>query len=286
MPGASFFQHHVGYTNHPNAPNIPYKDNSMRVTVLGCNGSITGNLRTTCYQVDDDILIDAGTGAGDLSLRQAIAINTVFLTHSHLDHCCLLPMLADAAGNFRNAPLTVYALPETISAVRRNILNGELWPDYAALPTPERPYIRFQPIAQGETVELDGRKFTALPTKHSVPCVGYQLDSGAASWVYSGDTTFCTEFWQVLNRIGNLRYLLIETTFLNANTVVAARAGHMTASLLAQGLRLMQRPVELFIVHMEAGREDDTLREILQAANAFHPVPLQRGQVFELLPSR
>lgn len=253
----------------------------MRVTVLGCNGSITGNLRTTCYQVDDDILVDAGTGAGDLSLRQAIAINSVFLTHAHLDHCCLLPMLADAAGGFRDAPLTVYALPETISAIRRNMLNGELWPDYAALPSPEKPYIRFQPITLGETVELEGRKITALPAKHAIPCIAYQLDSGNASLVYSGDTTLCVDFWQALNRIGNLRYLLIETTFLNANTALAARAGHMTASLLAQGLRLLQRPVELFIVHMEAGREDDTLREIRQAANDFHPTPLHRGQVFE-----
>ncbi len=253
----------------------------MRVTVLGCNGCITGNLRTTCYRVDDDILIDAGTGAGDLSLQQAIAINTVFLTHAHLDHCGLLPMLADAAGNFRDTPLTVYALPETISAIRRNILNGEIWPDYTALPTPERPYIRFQPIAPGETVELNGRKFTALPTRHAVPCVGYRLDSGTASLVYSGDTTFCEDFWQALNRIPNLKYLLIENTFLNANAAGAARSGHMTANLLAQGLRLLQRPVEPFIVHMEAGREEDSMREILSVASEFKPTPLQRGRVFE-----
>ena len=88
----------------------------MRITVLGCNGSISGNLRTTCYQVDHDILIDAGTGAGDLGLQQAIAIDTVFLTHAHLDHTAMLPMLADAAGGFRDAPLTVHALPETIAA--------------------------------------------------------------------------------------------------------------------------------------------------------------------------
>lgn len=253
----------------------------MRVTILGCNGSITGEHRTTCYRVDDDILIDVGTGAGDLTLEQSVAINTVFLTHAHLDHCGLLPMLADAAGNFRDTPLTVYALPETIAAIKRNIFNGEIWPDYTALPTPERPYICFHPIALGETVELNGRKFTALPSKHAVPCVGYRVDSGAASWVYSGDTTLCAEFWQALNRMDNLKYLLIETTFLNANTAVAARAGHMTAELLAQGLRLLHRPVELFIVHMEAGREDETWREILGAAAEFRPTLLMRGWGFE-----
>lgn len=252
----------------------------MRVTVLGCSGSITGNRRTTCYLVDDDILIDAGTGAGDLSLQQAIAINSVFLTHAHLDHCCMLPMLADAAAGFRDTPLTVYALPETISTLKRNIFNGEIWPNYAVLPSPERP-ICFQPTMPGEAVEINGRRFTALPARHAVPCAGYQMDSGTASLVYSGDTTFCEDLWQALNRIDNLKYLLIENTFLNANTAGAARSGHMTANLLAQGLHLLQRPVELLIVHMEAGHEEESMRELLRAAGEFKPTPLQHGWVFE-----
>lgn len=254
----------------------------MLVTVLGCNGSITGERRTTCYLVDDDILIDAGSGAGDLSLEQTIAIDTVFLTHSHLDHCCFLPMLADAAGNFRTAPLTVYALPETIAALNQHLFNGLLWPDYTAQPTPERPYIRFVPLHVGETIELEGRRITALPAQHSVPCIGYLIDNCDSSLAYSADTTFCAEFWQALSRIDNLKYLLIENTFLNTNVAGAHRSGHMTADLLAQGLRLLQRPVELFIVHMEAGREKDVMREVREAAAEFLPKELQRGRVFEL----
>ena len=253
----------------------------MRITVLGCNGSITGHRRTTCYRVDNDVLIDAGTGAGALSLDEAIAIDTVFLTHAHLDHCALLPMLADARLDFSDVPLTVYALPETLAALRRNILNGEIWPDYSALPSPERPYILLKPIAHGETVELDGRRFTALPTKHAVPCAGYRVDSGAASWVYSGDTTLHEEFWQALNGIDNLRYLLVETTFRNANVVAAERSGHMTAELLAQGLQLLERPVELCIVHMETGHEEETLRELEASVAEFRPAPILPGHVFE-----
>ncbi len=253
----------------------------MRIRVLGCSASITGDLRTTCYKVGDDVLIDVGTGAGELTLAPAIAIDTVVLTHGHLDHCGLLPMLADAAGGFRSGPLTVYALPETIATLKRNMFNGQLWPDYTALPTRERPYIVFKPIMSGEIVELKGRRFTALPTRHSVPCIGYRVDSGNASWVYSADTTLCDAFWQALNRMENLRYLLIETTLLNDKGTSAERAGHMTAALLARGLRLLERPVELGIVHMEAGHEEDTLRELSAAVAEFRPTPVQRGQVFE-----
>ena len=59
----------------------------MKVKVLGCSGGIGGkHLRTTSFRVDNDILIDAGTGVGDLSLTELSMIDHIFLTHSHLDH--------------------------------------------------------------------------------------------------------------------------------------------------------------------------------------------------------
>jgi ribonuclease BN (tRNA processing enzyme) len=253
----------------------------MRITTLGCSGSISGELRTTCYQVDDDILIDAGTGAGDLTLEQSVLIKVVFLTHAHLDHCALLPMLSDAAGSFRVSPLMVYALPQTIATLKMHMFNNCLWPDYTVLPTAENPYIRFCPVQAGETVELGGRRITALPANHAIPCVAYLVDGGTGSLVYSADTTFCADFWQALNHVDNLKYLLIENTFRNNNVDGAARAGHMTANLLVQGLRLLHRQVELFIVHMEAGYEQETMREVLLAAAEFRPQMLQRGHVFE-----
>ncbi|HHO60058.1 MAG TPA: 3',5'-cyclic-nucleotide phosphodiesterase, partial [Thiotrichales bacterium] len=58
----------------------------MKVRVLGCSGGICQSVATTSFLVDDDILIDAGTGVGDLTLAEMAAIRTVFITHSHLDH--------------------------------------------------------------------------------------------------------------------------------------------------------------------------------------------------------
>ena len=48
----------------------------MRLRVLGCSGSIGGQQnRTTSFLVDQDILIDAGTGVGDLSLAELTLID-------------------------------------------------------------------------------------------------------------------------------------------------------------------------------------------------------------------
>jgi ribonuclease BN (tRNA processing enzyme) len=254
----------------------------MKIFVLGCFGGIGGARRTTALLLDDDVLVDAGSGVGELGLDQMARVEHVFLTHSHLDHCGFIPLLADAAAHLRNRPLLVHALPQTIAALRENLLSGELWPDYTVLPTAEDPYIRFVPVTPGETVLLGGRRITPLPARHAVPAVGYRMDGGNGSFVYSGDTTLCDEFWAALNRIDKLRYLMIETTFLNGNADAAARSGHMTAELLAQGLARLQRPVQLLITHMEPGREDAIFAEVCAACADFYPVRLEQGRQFEV----
>src|SRR5210317_1334488 len=102
----------------------------MRIRILGCSGGIGAGSRTSAMLVDDDVLIDAGTGIGDLELDEIDSIRHVFLTHAHLDHIAGLPMLADSVfdENF-TTPLTVYAREETLRAVQEHLFNGVIWPD-------------------------------------------------------------------------------------------------------------------------------------------------------------
>lgn len=252
----------------------------MRLTVLGCYGGIGGARRTTSLLLDDDILVDAGSGVGDLTLEQMAKVDHVFLTHAHLDHSGFVPLLADAVSSLRQQPLLVHALPETIGALKKNMLNGELWPDYSVLPSVEHPYIRFVTIIPGVPASLGNRRITALPVRHSIPAVGYRMDSGSGSFVYSGDTTDCEEFWAALNAIENLRYLMIEMSLPNAASHVAALYGHLSAELLARGLARWQRPVQLLITHLEPGKEERVMAEVMAACGTFQPVRLQQGQQF------
>lgn len=252
----------------------------MKIRILGCDGGLGGERRTVSLRIDDDILIDAGTGAGDLSLEEIVAIDHIFLTHSHLDHIALLPMLIGAG--YRDRPVTVHALPQTISALRECVFDGRLWPDYSSMPSPDAPYFCYSPIAVGKTVMLGERHITPLPAKHSVPGVGYLAESGCGGFAYSGDTTLDGNFWEALNRIPALRYLMIECTFLNDHAAVAERSGHMTPSLLALGLKRLHGAPQLLIAHMESGREEETLRELAVHCGEFHPRRLARGEAFTL----
>ena len=70
----------------------------MKVRVLGCSGAIARDCRTTAFLVDEHILVDAGTGVGDLTVDEMLAIDHVLLTHCHLDHIAALPLMLDAVG--------------------------------------------------------------------------------------------------------------------------------------------------------------------------------------------
>ena len=253
----------------------------MKLRVLGCSGGIGGNLRTTSMLLDHDVLIDAGTGVGDLSLDELSVVDHVFLTHTHLDHIVSVPFLLDSVAGMRDQPLTIYATRETIESLRQHIFNWKIWPDFSQIPNPQQPCMRYKTMAVGETVMLNGRAITALPANHAVPAVGYHLDSGAGSLVFTGDTTTQDVFWEVVNRIENLEYLIIESAFSNAEKELALVSKHLCPSLLAEELVKLKRNPSIYITHLKPGESELTMREIGECVQGFSPNMLTNGHVFE-----
>lgn len=254
----------------------------MKLRILGCSGGIGGNLRTTSLLLDHDVLIDAGTGVGDLSLAEMCAINHVFVTHSHLDHIACLPLLIDSVGFMRDHPLVIHATKETQAILREHIFNWEIWPDFTEIPTLHQPLLRYELIELGETVDMGGRKITPLPANHIVPAVGFQIDSGKTSLVFSGDTTTCDALWESVNRIRNLEYLIVETAFSNAEQELAVVSKHLCPSLLDEELRKLKLNPKIYITHLKPGEVELTMQEISECVKNFVPKMLQNGQIFEL----
>lgn len=254
----------------------------MKLRVLGCSGGIGGSLRTTSFLVDDDILIDAGTGVGNLSLEALAAIDHVFVTHSHMDHIAFIPFLVDTVGGMRSSPLVVHATQATLDILSKHVFNWQVWPDFREIPSRDRPYLRFEPLHVGQVVRLGGRSFTAVPANHVVPAVGYHVDSGQASLVFTGDTTTNDALWPVVDRIENLRYLIIETAFCNRERDLAVASKHLCPSMLADELAKMKARPELYVTHLKPGELDLIMSEIEQCAGAFGPRMLRNDQVFDL----
>jgi len=114
-----------------------------------------------------------------------------------------------------------------------------------------------------------------------VPAIGFRIDSGNASLVFSGDTTTCDALWEAVNRIPNLRYLIVETAFCDAEKELAILSKHLCPSLLAVELAKLKLEPEIFITHLKPGEVEMTMREISEQVRHVNPKILQNGQEFD-----
>lgn len=267
----------------------------MKVRVLGCSGSIAKDCRTTSFLIDDNILIDAGTGVGDLTLDEMRKIDHVFLTHSHLDHIAALPLMLDAVSSLRNSPVQVHALPPTIAALRHHIFNNVVWPDFAVIPSTDQPFLRFCHLETGEQRLIDGLVIEALPAVHTVPAVGYAIQGSTGWWVFSGDTERNPAFWQRVNQLPVVM-LVIETAFSNRESALARQSLHLSPrTLLLELESCAHRGCRVYITHTKPAETKVIMGEIrrLVADKAAKPSGahpslqvqvqwLQAGQEFTL----
>jgi ribonuclease BN (tRNA processing enzyme) len=113
-----------------------------------------------------------------------------------------------------------------------------------------------------------------------VPAVGYLLDSGKGSFIFSGDTAANDALWEVVNRTRNLKYLVIETAFSNKERDIALASKHLCPLMLAEELAKMKVSPEVFITHLKPGEGALTMKEIIEAAGKWRPRMLENNQEF------
>lgn len=263
----------------------------MRVRVLGCSGAIAKDCRTTSFLVDGDVLVDAGTGVGDLTLEEMRGVRHVLLTHSHLDHIAALPLMVDAVASHITEPIRVCALPGTIAALKTHVFNNVIWPDFSRIPSPSTPFLSFHEIQVGQTLHFEGKSIEVLPAVHTVPACGYAVSSGKGSWIFTGDTERNPAFWRRINQL-DVAALVIETAFSNREVDLARRSLHLSPSALAEELDCIDKGKRfpIFITHTKPAETELIMTEIQRfdqtqpfGPNVSHDIRwLRAGQEFEL----
>jgi ribonuclease BN (tRNA processing enzyme) len=263
----------------------------VKVRVLGCSGAIAKDCRTTSFLIDGEILVDAGTGVGDLTLEEMGGIDDVLLSHSHLDHVAALPLMVDAIGSRRKGPLRIHALAGTIAALKAHVFNNVIWPDFARIPTPNTPFISFHEIHIGQTLRFGNKSVEVLPAVHTVPAAGYSVSAGGRCWVFTGDTERNPDLWERINQL-DVAMLVIETAFSNRESELARRSLHLSPTVLAAELDKIAvgkrfpiyithtKPAETELIMDEVQRFDQTS---VHGPNVAHDIRwLHAGQEFEI----
>jgi ribonuclease BN (tRNA processing enzyme) len=249
----------------------------VRIRVLGCSGAIGAGHRTTSFLLDEHVLLDCGTGVGDLTVEAMVQIDDVVLTHSHLDHVLLLPLLVELVLSTRLAPggrgaIRVHGLPETLEALRTHLFNGTIWPDFLRIPSVDQPILTLHPCAVGDVLTVgtgaQARRLWLLPAAHPVPACGIAVDSGEGWWVFTGDSGANPDCWALLAS-QRLAHVVVDVSFPDELADLAERSGHLTPQTLAQALQSLPGAVPVHVSHLKPG-DDERVMEQVRAIRTPH----------------
>ncbi len=236
----------------------------MRVQLLpsSCGPPTAGPQFLSSYLVGDAIAIDAGSIGFQADLEVQRRVRHVFLSHAHLDHVASLPLLVENTYAAGPECLEVLAADETLADVRRNLFNGEVWPDFFALSTPEDRFVAATILEPFAAVERAGHRITPVPVAHGKETLAMVLDDGEACVAFAADTGPTDRLWQHLAARPNLRGVFLECSFPSSLAGLAARCGHLSPDTFAEQVRRLPAGVRTLVVHRKAAHAETIAAEL------------------------
>ena len=249
--------------------------NQMKIDFLGCSGGIEGSApagrspsdyaRSTCYRINDTVLIDAGTGAARMSMSEMVRIEHILLTHAHLDHIACLPLMIDTIAGLRKTPTLAWGLPGVLKVLRDHILNDAVWPDFTTIPSAEHPFLTLNDYPTDGPLRVEGLEVHTMTADHGIPACGLLVRHGGLSVAFSGDTGPDEQFWSAAAAVPDLHAVAIECSYPNREADLARLSKHMHVDEVVRHARLLPPHVALIIVHRKPGREREILAQISTA---------------------
>jgi 3',5'-cyclic-nucleotide phosphodiesterase len=206
----------------------------VKIQILGAHLAEVKGARLTSLLIDDALVVDAGGLTSALSLPQQKKIKTILLTHHHFDHTRDLVTLAANAGYYWRKQLVVYAPRYTLDIVTSRLLDGTIYTNFLEYPSKEKPTLILEAIEPYSRKTIAGYDVLAVPAKHSVPTVGYQITSSdGKSLFYTSDTTVgISDCWHHVSP----QLLITEVAGLNKYGDWLKKAGHLCAGFLKEEL--------------------------------------------------
>ena len=239
----------------------------MEIQILGAHQFESKGARLTSLLIDGTLVIDAGGLTSALSVPEQEKIKTVLLTHHHFDHTRDLVTLAANAG-YRREQLVVYGLRYTLDIITTCLLDGKMYINFLEYPSKEKPTVILEAIEPYSRKIIAGYDVLAVPVKHSVPAVGYQITSSdGRSLFYTGDTTVgISNCWQhILPQL-----LITEVAGPNKYGDWLKKAGHLCAGLLKEELiqfrQLKGYLPRVIVIHIGNPFEQEIKEEVAQVA--------------------
>jgi ribonuclease BN (tRNA processing enzyme) len=209
----------------------------LRLVALGTAGAPAPGRMTTSYLLSDGVLIDTGAAAHTIPHDRRALLSDILLSHTHLDHTLGLPFLIG------RQPITVHGLESTLDCVRSSLLNGAIWPDISK-------HAAWNPIAEGDHIDLGDWTIEVGPASHSVPCVSFFCRNGNDAVFIAGDTRLDEAVlqWAAARHPTDC---IVECSFEDGLAELASKWGHQTPRDLRAWRKTLGPSCRIGVTHIK-----------------------------------
>lgn len=222
----------------------------MDFKVLGVSGGVADARSTTSFVLNNDTLLDGGTGVCTLTFEQMLKIDKVLITHAHLDHIAGVSLMLATVIGHRTKPVKLYASSDVLDVLKTHIFNWQIWPDFSKLPDENSPILEFVPLDPGKPIAIDEHlSVESIPLTHTVPSYAYLIRAGKNSLCFCGDTRTTDQLWDRLNAIGGVDKLFIELSYPIEKQEIADVSGHYSVGTLSDDLDKIKKPGDIYLMH-------------------------------------
>lgn len=235
---------------------------SMKVKFYGTSSAIPSPKRAfACIGVHLDSRSGLVLDCGDGSIRELIRsqsdvnwITSILVTHHHSDHLTgLTSIIETMAIQKRTNNLSVYGptgLRDYFAGVQKatNVAHNKKFE------------ISVREILPGERLRVNEFNVSTFEMDHTLPCLGYRIESGHSVMAYTGDTQPTPETLELAREVD---LLIHEATYLKKDIEKARTTKHST-SLEAAQAALESNSKKLVMTHVNDSAESP--EEMLEEA--------------------
>ncbi len=254
----------------------------MKVKVIGGHGGVTPRHRATSFLINDDLLIDAGSVASGISIQKQNLIDSILISHAHLDHIKDLAFICDNCLGQRETPFRVYSHKTTIDIIKTHFMNDLVWPDFSKIPSLENPTIVFETLSPLQKITIGDLSIQSVPVNHPSDAMGFIIEDlkNSKSLLFTLDTGPTELIWEQAKKFPNLKGIFTEVSFPNHLQKVADLSFHHTPRGLTEELKKMPSGIPVYIGHIKPNFEQQLQEEIRDLGNPLLSILDSSGMVY------
>ena len=235
----------------------------MKIRIIGSAASKPAVRQyLSSYVINDCVAIDAGCLGMYGSPQDQAAVDHVFLTHSHTDHCASLPIFLENRYGLAPQCPVIYGSAHTLDSLQRHAFNDVIWPDFIKLSAQTRPFLRLQAIEAEKPVEAAGLRVIPVAVDHAVPTLAYVASDGRSTVIFAADSGPTDRLWELARQLPSLSGVLLEASFPNSMQGLADVSLHLTPQTFAAEVAKLPPSTRVIAVHIKVAYREKVVQEL------------------------